>query len=343
VHGQIDADTLDEAARKLAGRNPGLTEVVWVADPMVPDLDDHAKRGQPIVDEPITAAPVVWRSLVRHFPLWLGIVVVHLSTHSRMVSIFAALTAIAYWTFVALPLVVFRRVQIEKSWHRWKQVMDSVTLLQRLNRIFPRMKVLAWAYDFEEARALSGLGRLDEALSRLAKHQGTTSVERARFAGQLVGLYEIAGRFELALGAAEEAAHGHPENPVGWLDVASVQVRRRRDTAAARAALARAEGHILSELTAAYRRLVVGLVAIEEGSPDAALAELDAAIQFFEGRNLSPGLIELCHLNRSLVLAQLRRLPEARSELARSRPMMLAAGEEELVFRVEAAVNEAAR
>jgi tetratricopeptide (TPR) repeat protein len=232
-------------------------------------------------------------------------------------------------------------VQVEKAWHRWNEVLRSVAFLRLLNRSFLRRKTLSWTYDFEEARALAGLGRLDEALRVVAKHRGQTPGDQARFSALLVGVYECADRFDDALRAAEESVRGRPADPTAWLDLASLQVRRRRDPAAARQALEKAEAGAISEVAAAYRRFVLGLVLTEEGAYGPAAVELGAAVVYFTWRNVAPGLVELCRLYRAFALARLGRVADAQRDLASSRAMMLAAGEGQLVLRVDTALNDA--
>jgi hypothetical protein len=339
VHGQLDAESLDRAALKLSVERPELTEIVWVTDPVVPDLDGLAAADSPIDTNPITTPPSVWRSIRRHTPLWLAIVAVHVVSDSRIGTALFTLAAVGYWFLVVLPLVVFRRVQVEKAWGRWDQVRRSVSLLHLTNRMFLRLRTFALAYDLEDARALAGLGRIDEALQLLAKHRGETPRDRARFAWQVIGVYENGRRYDDALAAANEAAQVL-NDPAVWLDVARLQAHRRGDCAAARVALAMAEGRTLSEIGAAYRRFVLGIILMEEGAYGSALPELDAAVTFFAWQQVSPGLVELCRLHRALVLARLGRLADARRDLASAGPMMLASGEKALVARVESALAE---
>jgi hypothetical protein len=251
-----------------------------------------------------------------------------------------AILAIAFaaWLLVALPVVLYAQLQREKAWGRWRNMLRILPLLRFAN-FFTRLRVLAYAYDFDEARALAGLGRVDEAEARVRKHAGATDIERGRHAGMLVGIYETAHRYDDGLRCAREHVALCPSDPSAHIDLAMRFVLRFHDPRAAREALEGAAGRERSEHAAAFERLVVGIVLLEEGEHTAALVELDAARVGLRGFGL-PGVDELCQLHRAWALAGIDRLDESAAALAAARPMFAARGEAHVLAYVTSRVRD---
>jgi tetratricopeptide (TPR) repeat protein len=341
--GQLDARTLDEATRILEAR--GFDSIVYETEPVVPDLDGRARQERWVA--PRSKTP--WRSFVRafasHWLLW-GIVAwgfwwARGSSVRLGVASLVAAAAIVYVSILALPILVFARLQHAKAWAKWREGLACVALLRFAN-LFVRNPTLAWSYDYEEARLRAGQGELDRALGLVAKHEGTTAESRHRHAGQLVGIYGYAKRRDLALKLARERTEARPDDASAWLDLAMQLALRSRDAKAAREAIVHAEGKTVSELASAFGAVVWGAIHLLEGAPRAALEELDtAAAHFATSGTGTEGMRGLVDVLRARALAGVGEIDAARTTLDGCQSMLRAAGDGELVEEAETAIRHA--
>lgn len=326
VRGNMRAETLEDAQAELERR--GLRDVVFATDPIFPDLDDWGADERP--PAPDLGGP--WRTIAASFAMTAPVVLCAASVGWSLSSgelapwVAGAVIAlgIAAWIVTAAPVALFARVQLDKAWGRWRDVLRGVALLRACNALV-RLKAMRWAYDFEEARALAGLGRVDDAIAVVSKHRGSGPLERGRHAGLLVGIYENAGRYDDALLCAEEHARECSSDAGAWLDLAMRHALRFHDPARAREALARADGMIRSEVAVPFEAVVRAIVLLEEGAYAAALEAFDAARDgVARTARHSPGFLPLFQLHRAWALAGTGKIDEAASELRAARPMLLA-------------------
>jgi hypothetical protein len=263
------------------------------------------------------------------------------------------LAALTHWTtaltvavtigavLAVSPVWLFAEVQWASVRHDWRRVLRLLPWLERN----PLLQIPAMKYNFGSirAKALAGLGRLDEGLAifdRVAPRSGMSSgaQKSARSA-----VFVVAHRYEEVVRLRREAV---AEDPKCAIDAASGLLRYGGDPEEARAILDGCADSARSVLEQMFYDYARGLLEQADGHHQEALERLERAhamlrLHLAHMPSTQYGLGALFDGLRALSLAKLGRSDEARALLARHEAYLRVADEEPLVERVRTAIHEA--
>ncbi len=224
------------------------------------------------------------------------------------------------------------------AWGRWEEVLKRARGLEG-SRVQPE------ELAFQRAKALAGLGRLDEALAAVAPFADGATIPEWMYLGRLSDVYSAAGRFDDAGATLKRAVELAPENPTVLLDAAIFEVRRRRDPRRARELLEEARTHALSDVIDVFARRLEGRILLEEGRPREALGLLeDARRRLTAFRHASPligAALDTLESELALALAAAGDLDAALRHARAALPRLRALGDDDLIDRLRAALGPA--
>jgi tetratricopeptide (TPR) repeat protein len=165
--------------------------------------------------------------------------------------------------------VPYRRVMSAARDARWADVA------RHIRRV--RVPLPPYERPFREAQALAGLGRLDEALDHFRPVADDPAVPHHLYWTHKAILYQTAREREAALGCLARAAELAPANALAQIGYALSLLTVRGDVRRARAHLAQARAHALSDIGTPLLGFGEGVLALKEGRPAEAIPLLEAA------------------------------------------------------------------
>lgn len=293
IKDRIEADNLGQARYTLEVR--GYRDIEFFSDEGVDDIKRAVRSGTNVPEadpdlwtvEDETAA---WRRRGMGAKLWWAfqqnlVVLIPLAFWNWMswrgarpfswldwAGFAATPLYLAYFIFLSIPMVVFQRLLESAAWCDWKQVYRSVAWARRLRafgiRVIPESEL-----DFREAYAMAAEGRTEQALQLLEKYRGHPDMAEYLFLSRVSSVYEYAGNYKKMIALLEESAAKGPGGASEWIDLAVARVRRGRDLAGAKEALARTEDKEIAALPGAALAICKGIIASEERE-DARACEL---------------------------------------------------------------------
>jgi hypothetical protein len=250
----------------------------------------------------------------------------------------AVLAVGVLWAAMSVsPLPLNEACERARVWHDWERVLSLLPFLTAN----PLMRSPAMQYNFGSMRAsaLAGLGRLDEARHALDRVGPASGLSREALDVVRSSLLILAHRHDEAIVLRRRAAAANPKH---GLDAAIAILRWGEDLPGARALLEERERADLTELERAFLSWGMGLLALAEGEPRAALALFDASRAVLGDNIPSPARRESLQLLmdsfRILALAGDGRVSEARPLLGAVTPF-LTATDPDLLEQCEAAVG----
>ena len=160
------------------------------------------------------------------------------------------------------------------AWGKWADMLRTLPTI--------RSAVPAPQYAFYEAKALAGLGQLDEALETVRPFADDPDTPAWLYWGQLADVFHTARLGDRAIECSEKAVEHAPDNPTVLLDLAMSRLRYRRDTARAGPCWNRPERTRSATCSARSCVMAEGVLALEEGRPENARELLDEAARLAE-------------------------------------------------------------
>lgn len=248
---------------------------------------------------------------------------------------------LAYFLFLSIPMVVFQRLLESAAWCDWKQVHRYVAWARRL-RAFGIRAIPESELDFREAYAMAAEGRTEAALQLLEKYRGHPDMAEYLFLGRVSSVYEYAGRYDRMIALLEESAAKGPGGASEWIDLAVARVRRGRDIAGAKAALARTENKEIAALPGAVLAICKGIIAAEEHEDARACEWLSQGLVKLEAYAGNPLVqVLVAEAKAYLAIAQARRgeREEANKTFAAAGALLAARKETDLLERCAAALG----
>jgi tetratricopeptide (TPR) repeat protein len=229
----------------------------------------------------------------------------------------------------------YRRLIDAVSWGRWDEVLaqaDSVG-----GQVAPE------EIAFNKAKALSGLGRIDEALRMVEPFGDGQRIPPWLYWSRLAAVYETAKRYDDAKAAMERALELAPDNATLLVDMAESEVWRRRNPRRARELLARARAHALSDVLQPFAMRTEGLIRLEEGNAREARELLEDAFRRAERfRHASPlmgAMLDKMHAAIALACAAEGDIEAARRHYQLARPRLEALRLVDVLERCEKAIG----
>jgi tetratricopeptide (TPR) repeat protein len=151
----------------------------------------------------------------------------------------------------------YRRLMDAVAWGKWDEVLRLTDAAVG--------KLPAEELAFQKAKALAGLGRVDEGLRLVEQFADGKKMPLSTYWSRLAGVYTTAKRRDDSKAAMEKALECSPENATLLLDMAESEVWLRHNPKRARELLTRARSHAISDLLQPFVINTEGLINLEEG------------------------------------------------------------------------------
>jgi tetratricopeptide (TPR) repeat protein len=236
------------------------------------------------------------------------------------------------------PSRKFERVMTFNAWGRWAEMLAALPAVRRF--------VPAPQYAVLEAKALAGLGRLDEALETVRPYADDPQTPAWLYWGSLADVFHSAKLGDRAIECGEKAVEHAPDNPTVLLDLAMALLRYRRDAARARPLLERARTHEIGDVLAPFVLMAEGILALEENRPEKARELLEESARLAEPLRHSTALmgaaIDRIHTYLTLACAAAGDLPAAERHFRLAEPRLRAFETNDLIERCQAALGHRA-
>jgi tetratricopeptide (TPR) repeat protein len=232
----------------------------------------------------------------------------------------------------------FERAMAYNAWARWAEMLAALPPLRRA--------IPAPQYAFYEAKALAGLGRLEEALEVVRPYADDPKTPAWLYWGQLADVFTTAKLGDRVIECGEKAVEHAPDNVTVTIDLAMALLRYRRDTARARPLLERAREHEISDLILPFVLLAEGVLALEEKRPDRARKLLDESLTRAEKYRHTTALmgaaIDWIHTYLVMACAETGDPAAAEAHFRAAEPRLRAFGADDLLSRCQAALGHSA-
>jgi tetratricopeptide (TPR) repeat protein len=350
----VTAPTANEATRRF--RDRGYSDVVLHSEEVLGHLFDPSSLGEHLTAADYLAlgrlsrAGLLWhltRKLYRQQG-WLSLLALAAVVSRQVLGVPWGILDYLAILVLLLPLIVvlgnelfnparrFRRALTYGAWARWAEMLDA---LQDFRRAGPNLELA-----FLEAKALSGMGRLDEALETVRPYAEDVKTPAWLYWDQLADVFGVARLPDRVIQCLERAAADAPDNPTVLLDLAKAYLRYRRDAVSARPLLERARQQEISDVLAPFVLLVEGMQTLEEGHPDRARAQLEQALD--RTRRLWPSyppageVIDRMHTYLCLACAGAGDPAAAVAHFRRAEPRLRAFAADDLLNRCRTALGE---
>lgn len=351
----VSARTADEATRRFQAR--GFADVTLHSDEVIghlfqPDLLQHLTPRDYLTLGRVSRTEFLFRLIVKLYRgmWWLFLPVVALVVGRRVLDVpWEALdTCAVAFLFFPPVLVLFgevfspsRKFERAMSFNAWARWGDMLNALPGVRAVVP-----APQYAFYEAKGLAGLGRLDEALEAVQPFADDSRTPAWLYWGQLADVFHTAKLADRAIACAEKAVEHAPDNPTVLLDLAMSLLRYRRDTARALPLLERARAHEISDLIHPFLLMAEGVLALEEGRPEAARGLLEEAARLAEPLRHTTALmgtaIDRIHTYLTLACAAVGDQAAAEAHYRIAEPRLRAFQTNDLIERCELALGRRA-
>jgi tetratricopeptide (TPR) repeat protein len=221
------------------------------------------------------------------------------------------------------------------SWGRWEEVLaraDSVG-----------GKVASEEVAFQKAKALAGLGRLEEALNMVKTFADGKKIPLWLYWSRLAAVYSTGKRPEESKAALEKALEFAPDNASLLVSKAEAEVWHRRNPKLARELLTRARAHAISELIQPHVLKTEGLIRLEEGHAREARELLEQAFEkanvFRHASPIMLSMLDKLHAALAVACAAEGDIDAARRHYQRARPRLVALRLDDELARCDEAVG----
>jgi tetratricopeptide (TPR) repeat protein len=205
------------------------------------------------------------------------------------------------------------------------------------------VKVPATALTRHRAKALAGLGRLDEALAEYGQCEGRPDCPGLAVQTlHVASLYKTAKQYDKAI-EFNLASIAEKPTPTAWLDLAERYARYKHDPVKARNAMAEAEKSPLSDLAKPYHFRCRGIIAYLEGNYATAKHNLETAIELVEkakGRPYRDGFLGVTRGYLCCTLARQGDLAGAKKCFLLAKKYLNATKEDELLAECRQLIGE---
>jgi tetratricopeptide (TPR) repeat protein len=244
----------------------------------------------------------------------------------------AAIGWMVFRVFAALPGIYYRKLVEAREWHRWKEVLAIVDRCEAMNRRH-FLKLPAPELANSRAKALVGLGKLQEGITELQRVENEPGMPSWLFKSNLAALYDIAKQHDNAIECMRQAIAEQPTHAL-YIDLAHRLLLRKRDAAAGRTALAEADKETQTEMAKPFVLRCRGMIASLQGDYVTARREFEEAEAELLAHANRPFHNANLALTRALLASVLGRLGEfaaGRKTLAKAEKYLVAAKETELL------------
>jgi tetratricopeptide (TPR) repeat protein len=351
----VTARTADDATQRF--RDRGFADVTLHSDEVHGHLFDPATLEHLTPRDYLTLGRVsrsefLFRLIVKLYrgQWWLFLPVVALVVGRRALDVpWDALDTFAVAFLFFPPVLVLggelfspsRRFERVMSLHAWARWDDMLRALPGIRGILP-----ATQYAFYEAKALAGLGRLDEAIEAVQPFADDPRTPGWLYWGQLADVFHLARLPDRAIACTEKAVEHAPDNPTVLLDMAMSLLSYRREIGRVRPLLDRIRSHEISDIVHPFVLMAEGVLALEEGRPEAARELLEEAARLAtplrHGTALMGTAIDRIHTYLTLACAAVGDHAAAEAHYRIAEPRLRAFQTAHLIERCEQALGRRA-
>ncbi len=349
----VKAPNADEAVRLFGSR--GFTDVVLHSDEVMAHLFQrkslqHLTPRDYLAIGRVSRLGFMFRILIRQYrsQWWLFAIDIALLVGRQVLEVEWSLVDSMAVMFLVAPIVIvvlselfnpsrkYERAMAFNAWGRWAEMLAALPAVKRF--------IPAPQYAFHEAKALAGLGRLDEAIETVRPFADDPKTPAWLYWGQLADVFTAAKLPDRVIECGEKAVENAPNNATVLIDLAMSLLRYRRDVVRARPLLERAREHALSDVIRPFLIAAEGVLAFEERRPDRARLLLEKALQEAERfRNASPlvgSAIDRIHAYLALVYAALGDHTAGVAHFKSAEPRMRACETNDMLERCEAVLGK---
>jgi tetratricopeptide (TPR) repeat protein len=229
----------------------------------------------------------------------------------------------------------YRRLMDAVAWGKWDEVLRLADAAAG--------KLPADELAFQKAKALAGLGRIDEGL-RLVEHLADgKKMPLSTYWSRIAGLHTTAKRLDDSKAAMEKSLECSPENATLLLDMAESEVWLRHNPKRARELLTKARAHAISDLLQPFVINIEGLINLEEGRAREARQLLEQAFDkakvFRHASPLMEARLDRMHVPLALACAAEGDLESAARHWRIAKPRVVALKLDDDLARCEQALG----
>lgn len=348
----VKASTADEAVRHFKDR--GFKDVLLHSDEVMGQmLQPEALKQLTPAELHILASLSRWQIMgwmiakLYRKQWWLFSAAIALVVGRRIIDVpwdFLDTMSVA---FLGLPAVIvlmseffnparkYERVMTYCAWARWPEMLAA---LPSVRRAMP-----APQYAFHEAKALAGMGRIEEALERVKPFADNPKLPAWLYWGQLADVFSSAKLDGRVLECSEKAVENAPNNVTVLIDLAMALLRYRRDAVRARPLLEQARTHEIGDVILPFLLTCEGVLALEENKPEQARKLIEEALKTVEKyRHASPLMgagIDRMHTYLALACAASGDSLTAERHYRIAEPRLKAFDSTDLIERCQAAIR----
>lgn len=251
---------------------------------------------------------------------------------SAIVGVISIAAWILFLVGVSLPLIYYNKLHRAVDWNRWDEVLNLVGKLEA-NRKINFIKVPEAELARNRAKALAGLGRLEEGLACYQKYADTPGCPSWLHKALTAGLYDTAKQYDMAI-EYTRLSMAEKDYPAMHSDQAYRYARHKRDAANARQSLNEAEKAEFSKSTRPFLLRARGMVCYLENNDPEARRAFEEALDGMERTRNEPfrdGSIGVTKAHLACVLARQGELELARKHFADATPYLNATKQMDLL------------
>jgi tetratricopeptide (TPR) repeat protein len=353
VTAAVNAPNADEAVRRFSAR--GFVDVTLHSDEVIahlfkPKVLEHLTPRDYLAIGRVSRLGFMWRLVVRLYraQFWVFVLGIALIVGRRIlevpwdvidtlaVGMLTSPIVIVLFSELFNPSRKYERAMAYNAWGRWADMLAALPSVRR--HISPAV------YAFHEAKALAGLGRLDDALEIVRPFADDHKTPAWLYWGQLADVFNAAKKPDRVIECGEKAVEHAPDNVTVLIDLAMSLLRYRRDTVRARELLDRAREHAISDVLRPFLIMAEGVLALEEKHPERARPLLEEAIiEAQRFRNASPlvgSAIDRMHTYLALACAALGDHAAAEEHYRIAEPRLRAFDATDMIDRCEAVLGK---
>lgn len=347
---EVMANTAAESKSVLAA--DGYTDLVLFEDDVAAtaaeQMDAGKMFGEPIV---VTATDRVKQSTKPQLNLWrallegvlqskgliiiLGALAGFLLYRQNYFGALLAVGAIILWLLfvvcLSLPAIYYNKLHRAVDWHRWEEVLELVGKLEA-NRKINFIKVPQVELTRNRAKALAGLGRVEEGLAEYKKCDGQPGCPSWLHKAFVAGIYDTAKQYDKAIEYTLLSLEDK-ENPSMYPDLAYRLARFKRDAVNARKALEKAENAVLPEYAKPFLLRSRGWICYLEHNFVEARKAFEESIDYMERTRNQPfrdGGISIAKAHLACILAKQGELELAKKNYLEAKHYLIDADEKDL-------------